>query len=219
MGAAQGPSANSVAPLDSHRIQSIDSFVANEMTRQRIPGLAVGIYSRGRLLLAKGYGQANVELGVPVKAETIFQSGSVGKQFVSAAIMMLVEEGKLLRSRLWNNLSSSSPHAVSRADSSDRRDSVLIEIDVARYRTNLMIAKLYLRGRLPWFATTFCCYLASGARLPGPRAGFSFAAKRQSFTLSRSLVPDHVHILGHTARIVPRELLQSFAGESLHLLQ
>jgi len=92
---AQGPSANSVAPLDSQRIQSIDSFVANEMTRQRIPGLAVGIYSRGRILLAKGYGQANVELGVPVKAETIFQSGSVGKQFVSAAIMMLVEEGKL----------------------------------------------------------------------------------------------------------------------------
>jgi CubicO group peptidase (beta-lactamase class C family) len=36
-----------------------------------------------------------VELGVLAKPETIFQSGSVGKQFVSAAIMMLVEEGKL----------------------------------------------------------------------------------------------------------------------------
>ena len=82
-------------PLDSQQLQPIDSFVAKEMTRQRIPGLAVGIYSRGRILLAKGYGEANVELGVPVKAETVFQSGSVGKQFVSAAIMMLVEEGKL----------------------------------------------------------------------------------------------------------------------------
>lgn len=92
---AQSLAAASVAPLDSQRLQSIDSFVANEMARQRIPGLAVGIYSRGRILLAKGYGQANVELGVRVKAETIFQSGSVGKQFVSAAIMMLVEEGKL----------------------------------------------------------------------------------------------------------------------------
>ena len=92
---AQGLVANPLPPLDSQRIQSIDSFVANEMARQRIPGLAVGIYSRGRILLAKGYGEANVELGVPVKAETIFQSGSVGKQFVSAAIMMLVEEGKL----------------------------------------------------------------------------------------------------------------------------
>ena len=82
-------------PLDPQRRQSIDSFIATEMVRQRIPGLAVGIYSRGQILLAKGYGQANVELGVPVKPETIFQSGSVGKQFVSAAIMMLVEEGKL----------------------------------------------------------------------------------------------------------------------------
>lgn len=65
------------------------------MARQRIPGLAIGIYSRGQTLLAKGYGQANVELGVPVKPESMFQIGSVGKQFVSAAIMMLVEEGKI----------------------------------------------------------------------------------------------------------------------------
>jgi CubicO group peptidase (beta-lactamase class C family) len=65
------------------------------MARQKIPGLEVGIYSRGEILLAKGYGLANVELNVPVKPETIFQSGSVGKQFVSAAIMMLVEEGKI----------------------------------------------------------------------------------------------------------------------------
>jgi CubicO group peptidase (beta-lactamase class C family) len=65
------------------------------MAHQKIPGVAVGIYSRGEILLAKGYGQANVELGVAVKPQTIFQSGSVGKQFASAAIMMLVEEGKL----------------------------------------------------------------------------------------------------------------------------
>jgi len=83
------------APLDPHRLESIDSFIATEMARQKIPGLAVGVYRRGQILLAKGYGQANVELGVPVKPETIFQSGSVGKQFVSAAIMMLFEEGKL----------------------------------------------------------------------------------------------------------------------------
>jgi CubicO group peptidase (beta-lactamase class C family) len=83
------------APLDAQHLQAIDAFVAKELARQKIPGLAVGIYSRGQVLLAKGYGLANVELNVPVKPETIFQSGSVGKQFVSAAVMMLVEEGKL----------------------------------------------------------------------------------------------------------------------------
>jgi CubicO group peptidase (beta-lactamase class C family) len=87
--------AQTAASLTADQQQAIDSFVAKEMARQRIPGLAVGIYSRGTVLLAKGYGLSNVELNVPVRPETIFQSGSVGKQFVSAAIMMLVEEGKI----------------------------------------------------------------------------------------------------------------------------
>jgi CubicO group peptidase (beta-lactamase class C family) len=82
-------------PLSAERLKTIDSFIENEMAGEEIPGLAVGIYSRGQILLAKGYGQANLELGVPVKPETIFQSGSVGKQFAAAAIMMLVEEGKV----------------------------------------------------------------------------------------------------------------------------
>ncbi len=84
-----------LAPLDAGHLASIDDFVKHEMARQRIPGLELGIYSRGRVLLAKGYGLANVELNVPAKAETLMQSGSVGKQFVSAAIMMLVEDGKI----------------------------------------------------------------------------------------------------------------------------
>ena len=82
-------------PLTPAQLSAIDTFVAGEMARKKIPGLELGIYSHGQILLAKGYGLANVELNVPVKPETIFQSGSVGKQFVSAAIMMLVEQGKL----------------------------------------------------------------------------------------------------------------------------
>jgi CubicO group peptidase (beta-lactamase class C family) len=76
-------------------VARIDRFVAHEMARQHIPGVAIGIYRNGKIALAKGYGLSNVELRVPVKPETIFQSGSVGKQFTSAAIMMLVEEGKI----------------------------------------------------------------------------------------------------------------------------
>ncbi len=89
--------ANAVTPdpLSAGQRESIDAFVSSEMARQHIPGLAIGIYNRGHILLAKGYGLANVELSVPVRPESVFQSGSVGKQFVSAAIMMLVEDGKL----------------------------------------------------------------------------------------------------------------------------
>ena len=47
------------------------------------------------MVRAEGFGLANVELQVPAKPETIFQSGSVGKQFTATAVMMLVEEGKI----------------------------------------------------------------------------------------------------------------------------
>ena len=65
------------------------------MARQHIPGVAVGIYTDGKIALAKGYGLSNIELDVPVKPATIFQSGSMGKQFTATAIMMLVEQGKI----------------------------------------------------------------------------------------------------------------------------
>lgn len=89
------PSTGALAPLTDAQVASIDRFMTTEMARTHVPGAAVGVYSRGTILLAKGYGLANVELGVPVKPQTIFQSGSVGKQFVSAAIMMLVEQGRV----------------------------------------------------------------------------------------------------------------------------
>jgi CubicO group peptidase (beta-lactamase class C family) len=46
-------------------------------------------------VLSKGYGYANIEHEVPVTPETIFQSGSVGKQFTAVAVMMQVEAGRL----------------------------------------------------------------------------------------------------------------------------
>lgn len=76
-------------------IAAVDNFVEAEMQRQKVPGVAVGIVSHGQVLLARGYGLANVELHVPVTSETMFQSGSVGKQFTAAAVMSLFEEGKL----------------------------------------------------------------------------------------------------------------------------
>ena len=85
----------SAGAAQSATFARVDRFVAQEMARQHVPGVAVGIYQNGKIVLVKGYGLSNVELNVPVKPATIFQSGSVGKQFTSAAIMMLVEEGKI----------------------------------------------------------------------------------------------------------------------------
>jgi CubicO group peptidase (beta-lactamase class C family) len=73
----------------------VDQYVQTEMQRQHIPGLALLVARDGKIVKAQGYGLANVELQVPVKPETVFQSGSVGKQFTATAVMMLVEEGKI----------------------------------------------------------------------------------------------------------------------------
>ena len=73
----------------------VDAFVRSELQRQRIPGVALGVYRDGKLARAQGYGLANVEWNAAVTPDTIFQSGSVGKQFTATAVMMLVEVGKV----------------------------------------------------------------------------------------------------------------------------
>jgi CubicO group peptidase (beta-lactamase class C family) len=75
--------------------EAASNYVREEMHRQHIPGLALLVSRGGKIVRAEGFGMANVELQVPVKPETVFQSGSVGKQFTATAVMMLVEEGKV----------------------------------------------------------------------------------------------------------------------------
>ncbi len=73
----------------------LDAVVTAEMAQQKIPGVAVLVACNGKTIRAQGYGLANLEHQVPVKPETVFESGSVGKQFAATALMMLVEDGKI----------------------------------------------------------------------------------------------------------------------------
>lgn len=74
---------------------NIDQFVISEMRARHIPGVAVAVLREGKISILKTYGFANLEHRVPVKPETIFQSGSMGKQFTAAAVMILAQDGKL----------------------------------------------------------------------------------------------------------------------------
>jgi CubicO group peptidase (beta-lactamase class C family) len=65
------------------------------MRKQKAPGVSLAVLRHGQIVHGRGYGYSNIEHQVPVKSETIFQSGSVGKQFTSMAIMMLVEKGEI----------------------------------------------------------------------------------------------------------------------------
>jgi CubicO group peptidase (beta-lactamase class C family) len=74
---------------------AVDEFLKGHMQRHQVPGISLAICRDGQLVRATGYGLANVELDVATKPETVFQTGSVGKQFTAMAVMMLVDEGRL----------------------------------------------------------------------------------------------------------------------------
>jgi len=80
---------------DAARLAELDRRIQAEMEELRIPGVLVGVASRGRLVHWKAYGLANVELAVPVTDSTVFEIGSISKEFVSAAVLLLMEEGRL----------------------------------------------------------------------------------------------------------------------------
>jgi beta-lactamase family protein/uncharacterized protein DUF3471 len=61
------------------------------------PGAAVLVAQDGQVLLRKGYGMANLELGVPIQPDMVFEIGSITKQFTAAAILR--EGGKLFTRR------------------------------------------------------------------------------------------------------------------------
>jgi CubicO group peptidase (beta-lactamase class C family) len=83
------------APPSLATLDSIDRYVRSEMTRQRIPGLSMAVLQGDSVMLARGWGEADVEHHVPAADSTIYQSGSVGKQFTSALVLRLVADGRL----------------------------------------------------------------------------------------------------------------------------
>ena len=51
------------------------------MRQLHLPGVSLAVIRNGRIIKAQSYGLANIELGVPVSADTVFELGSVTKQF------------------------------------------------------------------------------------------------------------------------------------------
>ena len=59
------------------------------------PGCAVGVSQRGALVVNRAYGLGDVERGVPLTQRSLFDIGSTQKQFTAAAVLLLVEDGRL----------------------------------------------------------------------------------------------------------------------------
>jgi D-alanyl-D-alanine carboxypeptidase len=73
----------------------VSEFVEPYLKQKQIPGCSVMVRKDGQTVHCVGYGIANLEHNVPATRQTVFQSGSIGKQFTAMAIMLLVKDGKL----------------------------------------------------------------------------------------------------------------------------
>jgi CubicO group peptidase (beta-lactamase class C family) len=74
---------------------SLSSIVAKTVQDGATAGAALGVASRGTVVLERGFGFANLESQTPAAANTVFRIGSCTKQFTAAAVLLLAERGKL----------------------------------------------------------------------------------------------------------------------------
>ena len=78
------------APRDS-----VDHYVAAEMQRAHIPGVALAVLRGGKPVQVAAYGFADLEHRVPVTPGTVFKIGSVSKQFIATGVALLQQQGRL----------------------------------------------------------------------------------------------------------------------------
>src|SRR4051812_18695221 len=75
--------------------QEVDELVNRTMKAFDVPGIAVAIVKDGKVVLAKGYGVKSIITQQKVDANTLFGIASNSKAFTSAALAMLIDEGKI----------------------------------------------------------------------------------------------------------------------------
>lgn len=77
------------------RLASFDRLMTKFMAENKVTGAALAVARRGRLVYARGFGYADVETKEPVRPRSLFRIASVSKPFTSAAVLQLIERGKL----------------------------------------------------------------------------------------------------------------------------
>lgn len=83
------------AQTAAEQAPAINGLVTSYVSDHHVPGLSVAVIDRGRVILTKGYGLADVENSVPATADTIYRIASISKSITATAAMKLVEAGKL----------------------------------------------------------------------------------------------------------------------------
>lgn len=74
---------------------TLDEFAKSSLQTAQLPGVAVAIVKNGKVVLSKGYGDADVEKQTPMSDSSILVVGSLSKTITGTALMQMVEAGKL----------------------------------------------------------------------------------------------------------------------------
>jgi CubicO group peptidase (beta-lactamase class C family) len=90
--------ANTANAESNEKIRKIERFVKEQKSKSKIPGIALVIVEKGKVVYQKGFGYADVKKKIPVTAHTLFELGSTTKAFTGLAILQLEKEGLLKRS-------------------------------------------------------------------------------------------------------------------------
>jgi CubicO group peptidase (beta-lactamase class C family) len=77
------------------KLKKFRLFMDAEMKRWEVPGIGVGVYKDGKVLLSEGFGYRNLEKKLPVTPNTIFAIGSASKAFTTMDVQILVDDGKV----------------------------------------------------------------------------------------------------------------------------
>jgi N-acyl-D-amino-acid deacylase len=85
-------------PITGQRVAELEAFddlVVEFLETHKVPGASLAITKDGRLVYARGFGYADAEAKEPVKPTSLFRIASISKPFTVAAVLQLVEQGKL----------------------------------------------------------------------------------------------------------------------------
>ena len=94
-GASTGKNAGGGDAARTALVAKIDSIVSAPITAGKVVGASIAVVKGRDTIAVRGFGKANLELNVPTPARATYEIGSVTKQFTGAAIMQLVEQGKI----------------------------------------------------------------------------------------------------------------------------
>ena len=83
------------APAQRGAPDPIDRYVRGFLERHRIPSAAIAVVRNDRVVKLAGYGRASLELDAPAGPHTVYEIGSITKQFTAEALLKLVAEGKV----------------------------------------------------------------------------------------------------------------------------